>query len=896
MKKLTNIFDLFLQTRIQKWVFVFGVFCSSVSFSQTVFTEGFEGGTSYPTPSGWNTSGSWTINNGGGHTGSNYARLSAGQTNRYLFTQTFTATVGWTYNLSYWDIASGSSGNSLAIYVSNLNPGSQSIANTNSGANYIGGTNSGTSSTSWLNENSTDWVCPASGTYFFAFVATTGSSSAVMRIDDVVLTKTAPSCTAPSTIPSAVNTSFLSSQYATVNWNPGSGDNSLVVVSPGALSSLPANGISYTGNSAYGAGSALGNGYVVYNGSASTVSINSLVRNTSYTVTIFTYNNTATCYNTTPATLNFNTTNGAGAFYVDDNSNLNDVYTVGSTSGSDATEGKRLTPFASLTKAFTVVQAGDTIYVDAGTYSDALNKDLNLPVTGLKILGAGMQLTIFDNGSNSDHYFMRIDKNNTTLSDMTIRSYAAQTCGGGANGQALGVIGATGVNIINVLVDKTATSSDGCGYPIEVKGGASATFQGGGATCNNYLAGGGIRVTGPTTVLTIKNYLFYGNSKYTDNGASLHVTDGNVIVQNTKFKNNESRNDKRGAGVYQTGGTMSVFDCEFDQNITWLAYDQVGGTILVTGGNFTIKRSVIKNHTQLGGSTSYGAGIGVMNGTAYIDSCYFEGNDGDLGHATDIFTSGGNVFVRNCSLSSASNRIGSTGGTTTINNSGSFTPSYSVGMTFLNTLDTSYTANPTVPQFIGDCPTGITILPVELSSFTGKCLDGMGALTWTTDSEHNNAYFTVERSQDDNDYTALSFVNGAINTTEKSEYRFLDTEMQKGTNYYRLSQTDLDGQTRILETIAIENNCFGNGLEETAFVVDAVNNQVLLLMNVEHKVNFEFTLTDNMGRLLLHKDLTADPHQNKVTILLPDSMAAGVYHLTVTDGSIRVNNKVFMNK
>ena len=51
-----------------------------------------------------------------------------------------------------------------------------------------------------------------------------------------------------------------------------------------------------------------------------------------------------------------------------------------------------------------------------------------------------------------------------------------------------------------------------------------------------------------------------------------------------------------------------------------------------------------------------------------------------------------------------------------------------------------------------------------------------------------------------------------------------------------------------------------------------------------------------MCRLLLHKDLTADPHQNKVTILLPDSMAAGVYHLTVTDGSIRVNNKVFMNK
>ena len=83
------------------------------------------------------------------------------------------------------------------------------------------------------------------------------------------------------------------------------------------------------------------------------------------------------------------------------------------------------------------------------------------------------------------------------------------------------------------------------------------------------------------------------------------------------------------------------------------------------------------------------------------------------------------------------------------------------------------------------CP---TILPVELISFTTSTIDGHVQLNWVTQSEINNDYFTVERSVDGINFTPISKVNGAGNSSERLNYSTFDNTPLNGTSYYRLKQ------------------------------------------------------------------------------------------------------------
>ncbi|GJM32505.1 MAG: hypothetical protein DHS20C18_15060 [Saprospiraceae bacterium] len=85
-------------------------------------------------------------------------------------------------------------------------------------------------------------------------------------------------------------------------------------------------------------------------------------------------------------------------------------------------------------------------------------------------------------------------------------------------------------------------------------------------------------------------------------------------------------------------------------------------------------------------------------------------------------------------------------------------------------------------------------LPVELLDFKAivnnrKEVD----LFWTTATEINNDYFTIERSKEGIRFEAISEVDGAGNTDQSISYQSTDKNPFAGINYYRLKQTDFDG-------------------------------------------------------------------------------------------------------
>ncbi len=98
-------------------------------------------------------------------------------------------------------------------------------------------------------------------------------------------------------------------------------------------------------------------------------------------------------------------------------------------------------------------------------------------------------------------------------------------------------------------------------------------------------------------------------------------------------------------------------------------------------------------------------------------------------------------------------------------------------------------------------------LPVSLLSFDAKLKrDNVVHLDWEVSSETNNDFYTIERSSDGSTWNQLMRIDGAGNANSSLEYSAIDRDPLKGTSYYRLKQTDLDGRFEYLQIRSIETN------------------------------------------------------------------------------------------
>ena len=92
-------------------------------------------------------------------------------------------------------------------------------------------------------------------------------------------------------------------------------------------------------------------------------------------------------------------------------------------------------------------------------------------------------------------------------------------------------------------------------------------------------------------------------------------------------------------------------------------------------------------------------------------------------------------------------------------------------------------------------------LPTDLVSFSVDCENEYPSLNWATASEHNSAFFVLEKSTDGNVWEVISEIVAAGNSTETTKYQFEDYESIRFSGYYRLVQIDNDGTEKIYDPI-----------------------------------------------------------------------------------------------
>lgn len=97
-----------------------------------------------------------------------------------------------------------------------------------------------------------------------------------------------------------------------------------------------------------------------------------------------------------------------------------------------------------------------------------------------------------------------------------------------------------------------------------------------------------------------------------------------------------------------------------------------------------------------------------------------------------------------------------------------------------------------------------TPLPIELLSFAvSPAGPDATQVQWSTASEQDNAFFTIERSIDTAIWDAIASLPGAGNSSSVINYAWTDAAPLSGTSYYRLKQTDSDGSATVSDIVPI---------------------------------------------------------------------------------------------
>ncbi len=181
-----------------------------------------------------------------------------------------------------------------------------------------------------------------------------------------------------------------------------------------------------------------------------------------------------------------------------------------------------------------------------------------------------------------------------------------------------------------------------------------------------------------------------------------------------------------------------------------------------------------------------------------------------------------------------------------------------------------------------------TALPIELLSFYAQPKNKSVYLTWVTASEINNHYFTLEKTIDGRDYREVRRVKGAGNSVHLLNYSYTDDNPFSGFSYYRLKQTDYDGNFSYSNIVPV-NFTANNDLNidiypnpviknmELKYYAKSTNNLFVKIMDIERKIVYTHSNNTELG-------------ENSF-ILNTEDLAKGLYFMEITNGEETIFKK-----
>jgi len=183
-------------------------------------------------------------------------------------------------------------------------------------------------------------------------------------------------------------------------------------------------------------------------------------------------------------------------------------------------------------------------------------------------------------------------------------------------------------------------------------------------------------------------------------------------------------------------------------------------------------------------------------------------------------------------------------------------------------------------------------LPVEITSYKIKCTSTGSLFTWATASEVNNDYFTIEKTEDMLNWKVVTSISGAFNSNQEIQYSAIDTTMiPDKVTYYRLKQTDFDGQYKFFDVLAILCSFKNDVLDIIG--INASTDAVNLIVKTNGLNPLQIYFTDITGKLISQKEIIPIKGANVVS-LKTENLAKGIYIANVFQDGKTVMKKIYI--
>ncbi len=167
----------------------------------------------------------------------------------------------------------------------------------------------------------------------------------------------------------------------------------------------------------------------------------------------------------------------------------------------------------------------------------------------------------------------------------------------------------------------------------------------------------------------------------------------------------------------------------------------------------------------------------------------------------------------------------------------------------------------------------LSVLPVELSTFTAQNKGRSNILKWQTVSEINNSHFEIQHSSDAQKFENIGEVKGVGSSNSLQNYSFSDDNPLEGVNYYRLRQVDIDGKATLSNVVSV---LYGKIKNNFSVQSNVAQSEIFISTPEAKTTDTPFEIVDVLGRSVQSSVFKNNQTAMKINI---ESIATGQYFI-----------------
>lgn len=196
-------------------------------------------------------------------------------------------------------------------------------------------------------------------------------------------------------------------------------------------------------------------------------------------------------------------------------------------------------------------------------------------------------------------------------------------------------------------------------------------------------------------------------------------------------------------------------------------------------------------------------------------------------------------------------------------------------------------------------------LPIELLYFNATAENELVELSWSTASEINNDFFTIEYSNDLDDtntiWTPIAMIDGAGNSNTPLIYTFIDRPYLRDNNtnvvFYRLKQTDIDGKYKYYGPVFVRYNYIDEDEKNIIITYDpSINeNKINIMFNATESNQYQINIYNINGKLITTNTGQSIDGTNNITMQI-NNINSSIYIIVLNNGQQLLTQKVLIAK